>query len=120
MPPLLDLLADFALSIPWGVLPFFLLGLIVAAFQARNTLWGLYLPMLAGLCIIVVAASQTELYEMTYTPLVMLSAYGIFRVARGIEQGVRNSSPSQAKSVIPALTFTTLTTYAGWLSVLIF
>lgn len=85
----------------WWTLPFVLLALLAGILQRQRVLLGLVLPAFA-----------LQLLAWTFQPLVIgeravaalvpwtwLTAYGLFRLLRGVEQGVRGVSAKKAKTV---------------------
>lgn len=83
---------------------FVLIGLVVSLLQRQPILLGLILPSLL-LRLIFAGTMTTSFWAPDSTlllPFAWLTAYGMLRVLRGIEQGVRNVDPKQAK-MIPAI-----------------
>lgn len=101
-PGMLSQYLELIQRIPLVLLPFLLLGLGVACFQARTTCFALLVPMLIGLPLYTAALDTSSPQHMWILPVGLLSAYGVFRVLRGVEQGVRNSNPKIAGRVMPA------------------
>lgn len=102
--------------LPHWALPFVLLGLLAGLLQRQKVLLGLVLPTFA-----------LQLLGWTFQPLLMerqalaalaplawLTAYGLFRLLRGVEQGVRNVNAKKAKTVPLFFIGFTLAAYAGW------
>lgn len=114
----LEVLALAFAEIGLITIPFLLLGTGVAFFQARTTVFALLLPLLLGLPLLMQVLGYTDHDSMVHLPLVLIGAYGLFRVCRGIEQGIRNSSAARAKAVIPLLTGLSLAGYAGWIALM--
>lgn len=83
---------------------FILIGLVVSVLQRQAILLGLVVPLLL-LRLIFASTLSTSFWVPDSTlllPFAWLTAYGMLRVLRGIEQGVRNVDPKQAKR-IPAI-----------------
>lgn len=100
------------LQFMWGNIPvwawgFAALGLLIAILQRQSILLRLLLPYLV-LRVLLAGFSPLEFWGIESTlliPLAWLTAYGMLRVLRGIEQGVRNLHPEQAKKVPWIATF---------------
>lgn len=78
---------------------FIAVGMLVAAIQKNPIILGLILPVLA-LRLIFAGLMPPEFWGPDSTlllPFAWLTAYGMIRVLKGIEQGVRNVSNQQAK-----------------------
>jgi hypothetical protein len=100
----------------WWSLPLILLGLVAAVFQRQAVFLGVLLPIV--LLEILVAATQTDpLPEEQFfllLPIAWLTAYGVFRLAKGIEQGIRSVNRSKASATSGFLLCSSLVIYGVW------
>jgi hypothetical protein len=104
----------------WMFLPFLILGTGVALFQARTTLLGLLLPALLGIILLGGVTGLSGVQGLATLPVSILCGYGMFRVLRGVEQGMRNAGSPKAGAVVPTALLLGLAGYAGWLVTLFF
>lgn len=101
-------------KLPWIIWPFCLLGCGVSFFQARKTFLTLFLPFFILLPAAVYFFPTSSLSPMWLVPISGWTSYGLYRVAKGIEQGVRNVSPKEAPKAMGGALFAVLLAYAVW------
>lgn len=100
----------------WWCLPFLLLALVAAVFQRQGVFLGVLLPILV-LQLLLGATFVDALPEEQFfllLPLAWLIGYGVFRLAKGIEQGVRSVSRSKASATSGVLLWGSLILFGVW------
>jgi len=105
---LLDLLT-------WASLPFILLALLAAGLQLQKILLAWMLPVVV-LQLVQAAGRSDPLPETLFflaLPFCWLTAYGVLRLIKGIEQGVRNVNTKKARRIFPVTTGLILAAYTG-------
>ena len=109
-------------ELPLIIWPFCLLGVVVSFFQARKAFLALLLPFFVLLPVAVWVFQSASLSPIWLIPVSVWTSYGLYRLAKGIEQGVRNANPKEAGKVMGGALFAVLLAYAVWagLSVYLF
>ncbi len=96
-------------ELPYWTLPFLPLGLLVALAQKRPAAFLLLSALVLSPALIVFLGEVPLVYALC---LLLFSAYGIVRLMRGVEQGLRRAAPKAANLFVPVLlglTFAALT-----------
>lgn len=100
----------------WWSLPFFLLAFVAAVFQRQGVFLGVLLPILV-LELLLGATFVDPLPEEQFfllLPMSWLLGYGVFRLAKGIEQGIRSVNRSKATATSGFLLCSSLVLYGVW------
>jgi hypothetical protein len=100
----------------WGSLPFIALALLAGILQRSTILLGWILPVFAlevGLGVNSGDWLSDERFFLLL-PVAWMIAYGIFRLIKGIENGIRNLNAKKAKNSSSIFIWITLAAQAGW------
>ncbi len=100
----------------WWSLPFFLLAFVAAIFQRQGVFLGVLLPILMLELVLSTTLIDPLPEEQFFLllPICWLLGYGMFRLAKGIEHGVRSVNRSKATATSGFLLWGFLVIYGVW------
>lgn len=114
--PLLHSLEGVWQHLPIAATPFLLIGLLIACLQKQPVVLGLFLcTFLFRLLLTGFRPLQENIIDPgLLLPAVWCTAYGILRVTRGIEQGIRNVNSTKAKRFSAWATLVCVLAFSAW------
>lgn len=116
LPHIITSLRSIWQSLPVPVLPFLFIGLLIGCLQKQPVVLGLLLGgFLLRLGLIGFRPAPGSIFDPgLLLPAVWAAAYGVLRVLRGMEQGIRNVNQAKAKRFSAPATLLCIFLFGTW------